>query len=345
MTTRAASGPRVLREREFHRWLGRALPAGGSGLLPIGDDAAALRPLPGRVAIVTTDSLVEGTHFLPDSPPEQVGAAAVAVSLSDLAAKGATPDGVLLALLLPVGTPSQWAKSVVRGAERTASRFGAHVVGGDTKPARLRAVVGTALGWARPAALAPRSGARPGDLLVTTGPAGRGGAAAARFRLRGPHDRGALAALLDVRPRVREGIALAPHAHAVLDTSDGLADSTRLLARASHVRIVMPEEGIPVVREMRASHRAVAARRFLVLYGGDYELLAAVSPARWVAAATAVRAAGGRLLRIGRVERGHGAWLETGAGALVPMPQAGWQPFGVPPRRGKRGRSTARDGG
>ncbi|MGI0130880.1 MAG: AIR synthase related protein, partial [Thermoplasmata archaeon] len=84
MTERTGRGPRVVREREFHRWLARTLPAGRSGLLPLGDDAAALRPPTGRVAVVSVDTLVEGTHFLAASPPEKVGAAAAGVSLSDL---------------------------------------------------------------------------------------------------------------------------------------------------------------------------------------------------------------------------------------------------------------------
>jgi thiamine-monophosphate kinase len=175
MTGRTRSGAGPVHERAFHEWLARTLPAGRSGLLPLGDDAAALRPPPGRVAVVSTDTLVEGTHFLPGSPPERIGAASAGVSLSDLAAKGARPDAILLALVLPVGTHRSWAEAVVRGAERFGARFDAHVVGGDTKPGPVRTVVSTVVGWGDPAHLAPRSGARPGDLLVTTGEVGRGG--------------------------------------------------------------------------------------------------------------------------------------------------------------------------
>ncbi|MGC2788726.1 MAG: AIR synthase related protein, partial [Thermoplasmata archaeon] len=134
MTGRTPRSSRPIREREFHRWLARTLPSGRGGLLPLGDDAAALSPPPGRVAVVSTDTLVEGFHFLPKSPPARVGAAAAGVSFSDLAAKGAVPDAILLALVLPRGSPRSWAEAVVRGAERFGSRFGAHVVGGDTKP-------------------------------------------------------------------------------------------------------------------------------------------------------------------------------------------------------------------
>ncbi|HTZ62256.1 MAG TPA: thiamine-phosphate kinase [Thermoplasmata archaeon] len=327
MTRPARRGPTPVRERAFHEKLARTLPAGRTGLLPIGDDATALKPPPGRVAVVSTDTLVEGTHFLPDSPPERVGGAATAVSLSDVAAKGAAPDAILLALVLPVGTPAAWAEAVVRGAERFGARFGAHVVGGDTKPGPVRAVVSTVLGWGREAHLAPRTGARPGDLLVTTGTVGRGGVAAARLAAAGPGDRRAIVELLDVRPRVREGIALAPLSHALIDTSDGLAEAARLLARASGVSIRIDEDRLPWAPGLRALAGSGARRREVGFYGGDYELLAAIPARAWPAASRAVRQVRGRLTRIGVVGRGRGAWLYSGR-RRSPMPSPGWQPFG-----------------
>jgi thiamine-monophosphate kinase len=332
MTARTRRRPRAVREREFHRWLARTLPAGRTGLLPLGDDAAALRPPRGRVAVISSDTLVEGTHFISASPPDKVGAAAAGVSLSDIAAKGATPDAILLALVLPVGTDRGWAESVVRGAERLGARYGAHVVGGDTKPGPVRAVISTVLGWGSADRLAPRSAARPGDLLGTTGAVGRGGLAAARLAAGGPPARRALIDLLDVRPRVREGIALAPFAHALIDTSDGLADAAHLLSAASRARFVIAEDRLPLVRGVRSVARSGAGRRAIAFYGGDYELLAALPPNVWRRAERAVRLAGGRLTRIGRVERGRGAWLEVD-GVLRPMPAAGWQPFGPPSPR------------
>ena len=338
MTGKRRTGARAVKERAFHAWISKNLPAGHAGLLPIGDDAAALRPPARHVAVISTDTLVEGSHFEPRSPPERVGAAAAAVSLSDVAAKGATPDAILLALVLPVGTPERWAQSVLRGAERLGARFGAHVVGGDTKPGPVRAVVSTVLGWGDPAHLAPRSGARPGDILAVTGEVGRGGLAAARLRSNGPRSRRALVELLDVRPRVREGIVLAPFAHALIDTSDGLADSARLVATSSRVRLVVEEERLPLAAGVRSQARTPARRRALAFFGGDYELFAALPGREWVAAEKAVRRAGGRLSRIGRVERGAGAWLETAEGR-VPMPPAGWQPFEQRRTRSPRARS------
>ncbi|MGI0129746.1 MAG: thiamine-phosphate kinase, partial [Thermoplasmata archaeon] len=246
-------------------------------------------------------------------------------------AKGATPAALLLALVLPVGSERRWAESVVRGAEHLGARFGAHVVGGDTKPGPVRAVLSTVVGWGDARRLAPRSGARAGDLLMTTGTVGRGGLAAARLAAGGAGARRALVELLDVRPRVREGGALAPFAHAMIDTSDGLADAAHLLARASAVRLVVEEDALPIVRGTDRFAHTVAGRRAIAFYGGDYELLASVPRSGRRGAEQAVETVGGRLRIVGRVERGRGAWLES-AGSRIPMPVAGWQPFGNPRR-------------
>lgn len=318
------SGP--IDERDFHGWLARHLRAGRRGLLPLGDDAAAVRPPHGQVAVLTTDSLVEGVHFLPDSRPDRVGAAAVAVSLSDLASKGAVPAGLLLALLVPPGTPAAWAERLVVGGERFARRFGTGIIGGDTKPGPVRAVVSTALGWGDPGRLAPRTRAAVGDVIVLTGVVGRGGLAAAHLGGPGRARSATLADLLDVQPRVAEGRALSRWAHAMLDTSDGLAESARLLADASRVAVVVEESRLPLAPGVARLGRTVERRRAIAFFGGDYELLAALPPSDVGRARTRVTSAGGSLTVVGRVERGRGTRLETGAG-WIPMPPSGWRPF------------------
>jgi thiamine-monophosphate kinase len=327
MSGPSSRGP-AIREREFHAWLARHLPAGRKGLLPLGDDAAALRPPSGRVAVLTTDAMVEGVHFLPNSAAADVGRAAAGVNLSDLAAKGAAPAALLFALIVPPGTPRVWTTTVSRAAERCAERYGARIVGGDTKPGPFRAVVGFALGWGRPGSLAPRTGARAGDLVVTTGVVGRGGLAASRLASAGRPSPRALSGLLDVRPRVAEGMVLARFAHAMLDTSDGLAEASRLLAEASRVRVVVEEGRLPLAPGVARASSGATSRRALAFFGGDYELLATLAPAEFRRAAHAVRARGGRITPIGRVEAGRGAWLAGRGGEAVPMPESGWQPFG-----------------
>jgi len=333
MTVPRARRPRALDEHDFHAWLARHLTGSSRGLLPLGDDAAALRVPPGRVAVLSTDSLVEGTHFLPDSSAARVGAAAANVSLSDVASKGARPAALLIALIVPPGTPRRWAQELVRGADRAGAAAGAPLVGGDTKPGPVRTVVSTVLGWGRPDRLCPRSGARPGDLLVTTGTVGRGGLAAHRLGgagRRSPARHQALTDLLTVHPRVVEGPVLGEYAHAMLDTSDGLADASWLLAEASSCRVTVEEGRLPLVAGLGSAARTSRERRAIAFYGGDYELLAAVPAVHLARARTAVRRVGGRVPTIGRVERGAGAWLDEG-GRSRPMPVGGWRPFRARP--------------
>ena len=322
MTARARSSARADRsrvdERAFHRWLKRTLPAGRSGSLPLGDDAASIVAPSGRVAVLSTDALIENVHFFADSPPLRIGRAATSVSLSDAAAKGATPVGILLDLLVPPRTPVAWMRSVVQGAERAAARFGAHVIGGDTKPSATRTVVSTVVAWGDPAHLAPRSGARAGDLAVVTGRVGRGGRAwEGLLRASTPRTKArARAALLEVTPRVREGAYLARFAHAMLDTSDGLADAAHLLSEASGIQIELDEPAIPWVA-------GLVDRSTSGFFGGDYELLAAIAPTDWERAR---RTPGVGVTRVGRFRRGVGAFLVSPAGRR-PLARAGWQPF------------------
>jgi thiamine-monophosphate kinase len=324
VTRRARAPPAVFSERSFHAWLARDAAPSASAPLPIGDDAAAIRLRPGRAALLTTDALVEGLHFLPTSPPLLVGRAAAAVSLSDVAAKGGRPVALLLDLLIPPDTPPAWARAVARGAREEMRRWGAGLVGGDTKPSATRAVVGSILAESAGTRFAPRSGARVGDDLLLTGTAGRGGAAAARLG-RGAPTASTVRALLAVEPRLAEGQALVRFADAMLDTSDGLAESARLLAQASGVRLEVDLSQVPVDPAIDRI-RSRAGREAALFFGGDYELLAAVPPNRTPAAIRAVERGGGRATVIGRVDRGRGAFLRRGA-SIVAMPSPGWDPF------------------
>lgn len=314
-TTRGRRRASALGERAFHRWVRTHLPAGRLGLLPIGDDAAALAVGREQVVLLTSDALIENVHFGRASLPRRIGEAVTAVNLSDIAAKGGRPAAVLVDLLVPDGTPASWARSVLGGAERMAARFGCHVVGGDTKPSPARAVVGMAVGWVRRTHIPPRGGARPGDVVVTTGVVGFGGV----FR----YDPDAS---LEVVPRVPEGRVLGPRVRSMTDTSDGIADAAHLLAQASRQAIVLEADRLPLhprLHRVRASGGRWLKAAF---YGGDYELLATMDPSGVASARSALRPLGCPLTVIGRVVRGRGAWLERG-GRRTPLPVAGWRHF------------------
>jgi thiamine-monophosphate kinase len=231
----------------------------------IADDVAQVGGL-----VVTQDTLVEGVHFRLDWISwRDLGWRAAAVNLSDLAAAGAAPLGLLVTLAAPGETRVDDVVQLYEGIAET----GVPVVGGDTTRAPESAVTVTALG--RSPRVPGRSGARPGDAVVVTGALGAAGAA---FR------RGAF-----VRPplRLEEGRELAAHATAMLDVSDGLAVDAAHVAERSRCRVVIDLDRVPL---------ADGAELADLGFGEDYELLATV---RDIAGLTA----------IGRCEEGEGVEL------------------------------------
>ncbi|HSC91188.1 MAG TPA: thiamine-phosphate kinase [Gaiellaceae bacterium] len=197
--------------------------------------------------VVTQDSLVEGVHFRLDwISYRDLGHRAAAVNVSDLAACGATPEALLVSLAAPADTRVEDVVELYEGLVE----LGAPVVGGDTTRADRLFLTVTALG---PSERVPgREGARPGDLLVVTGPLGAAGAAFREGRY--------------LRPpvRTREGRLLAQAASAMLDVSDGLAQDAAHIARRSGVRCVIHLERVPLAGELAD-----------LGFGEDYELLAA----------------------------------------------------------------------
>ena len=248
-------------------------------------DAAQL----GDGLVVTQDALVEGVHFRLDWLDwRELGYRAAAVNVSDLAASGARPEALLVTLGAPADTRVDDVVSFYEGIAELA----VPVVGGDTTAAPFVAVSVTALG--RSDRVPGRSGARPGDALVVTGPLGAAGAA---FR-NGRYERPPV--------RVEEGVRLAASAHALMDVSDGLAVDAAHLARRSGVRCVIELERVPL---------AAGATLADLGFGEDFELLAAVSDA-------------GDFAVVGRVEEGAGVELLL-HGASHEL--AGWQHFSGSP--------------
>jgi thiamine-monophosphate kinase len=245
-------------------------------------DAADL----GGGLVVTQDALVEGVHFRLDwTSYRELGYRAAAVNLSDLAASGAEPQALLVTLGAPAGLELESVVELYEGLNEP----GVPVVGGDTTSAPQLALAVTAVG--RSERVPGRAGARPGDLVVVTGPLGAAGLA---FR-EGGHARPPL--------RLEEGRRLAAVAHALTDISDGLAVDAGHLAARSGCRLELDVERVPL-----APGAAVEDLGF----GEDYELLAA-TPDPLVFAV------------IGRCVEGEGVEIRL-RGASVDL--AGWEHFG-----------------
>jgi thiamine-monophosphate kinase len=237
----------------------------------IGDDAALLRPRCGEDLVVTSDALVEGTHFRWEAEtPRTLGRRALAANLSDLAAMGSRPMGFTFALAAPSSLELRRVTGIVRGMLDLAEPFACPLVGGNVTRARETSLNITALGGARPGRVLMRSGARPQDRILVTGRLGISALERARGRVRTVPS-----------PRVAEGRVLArlPAVTACIDISDGLvADLTHLL-EASGVGGEIEACRVPTPRGFSAACRRLKKDPLRLALGGgeDYELLFTMS--------------------------------------------------------------------
>jgi thiamine-monophosphate kinase len=242
--------------------------------------------MPGHKLVVTTDVLVEGLDFTADlSEPEDWGWKAVAVNCSDLAAMGAEPRWLVIALTVPDPTPLPTLERVYAGVGEACRAYGAALVGGDVSAGPALSLAVTALGEAERPVL--RSGARPGDRLAVTGPLGAAAAGLALLRSQDPAakellDRfpGLAAAHRRPRPALAMGLALArAGATAMIDVSDGLAGDAVHLAESSGVGVEVHDAAVPLAPGV-AEAAALLGRDplELALGGGEDFVLAAALP-------------------------------------------------------------------
>src|SRR4051812_33805082 len=262
----------MIREREMFDRLRRfATAPEARGLL---DDVALLDGL-----VITHDTIAEGVHFLSSDPPASVGWKLVAVNLSDLAAKGATPAGALLSLT--VAGPSDWAIHFLGGLEAACESYGLPLIGGDTiaLPQGAPRVLGlTAIGRAGKR-VPDRAGGKAGDRLWLGGTVGDAAVGLAPLK----DDRRAAGPLVDIYrrpvPLLRPGQALAPEAHAMMDVSDGLLLDAERMAEASGCGIFIDLDTLPLSRAFIAERgNGLQSRLFAATGGGDYALLAPPPP-------------------------------------------------------------------
>lgn len=233
----------------------------------MGDDCALLRPDAGLDLAVTSDMLVEGRHFRAGDEPRALGHKALAVNLSDLAAMGATPRWVTLALALPA-IEEAWLAAFSAGFHALAERYGIDLVGGDTTRGALRTFCITAIGEVPPGLALERSGARPGDDIWVSGELG--GAALGLSR---PEIAEAAKRLHEPQPRVELGERLRKLAHAAIDISDGLAGDVAHILERSGVGATIEYASIPRFAAFRALEDTELEKNCVLSGGDDYELL------------------------------------------------------------------------
>jgi thiamine-monophosphate kinase len=249
-------------------------------LLGPGDDAAVLAAPDGRI-VTTTDMLVEGVHFRFDwSSPHQVGRKAIAVNLSDIAAMGAVPTGLLVGLGCAPDLATSVVDELAAGMWEEAQRVGVGLVGGDMVSAKALTISITALGDLQGRAPVTRAGARAGDVVAV---AGRLGWAAAGLAVLGRGFRSPVAVVGAQRvpepPYAAGPQAAAAGATSMVDTSDGLLADLGHVAKASQVAIDLRSELLDVPQRLSEVASALGAdARHWVLTGGEDQALVATFP-------------------------------------------------------------------
>jgi thiamine-monophosphate kinase len=278
----------------------------------IGDDAALVRFPQHPGCLVTVDMLMEGVDFtLATATGRQIGWKALAVSLSDIAAMAGRPVACVISVALPRQDGFELGHDVLAGVQECAGRFDLALAGGDTNTWDGPLVVSsTVLGEPTERGPVLRSGAQPGDWIMTTGSFGGS--------IAGKH--------LDFTPRIAEALALhqAAALHAMIDVSDGLAADLAHILEESRVGALLDESAIPVSPAAAAARDGKSPLEHALGDGEDFELLFTVAPADGLA-----------LLRrppcvlplshIGEITAGPGCSLKARDGMIRPLPALGWK--------------------
>ncbi len=327
MATAGEIGERALIERML-RWI---TPMPGMPL-PFWDDAMAIDLGDGRAVVLNTDMLVWETDVPRGMTPYQAARKAVIMNFSDLGAKGVQPQGFMASLGIPRDLEVESIEEMARGFEAGAREYGGYVIGGDTNEASDIIISGTALGIAQKDKIIKREGAKPGDILATTGPFGLT-AASFKILLEGLEAPEGLRETLvesvyNPKARIVEGIALAESGAATssIDSSDGLSVSLYDLSRSSGVGFRIKNLPIPPEVEIYSEHHELDPDD-LALYGGEeYELVFTVTEERLEDAREALAAVGCELLELGVATRDTGIVMVKN-GVENPIEKRGWEHF------------------
>jgi thiamine-monophosphate kinase len=277
------------------------------------DDAALLTAPAGQSLVITTDTMVEGVHFLPDDPPDLIARKLLRVNLSDLAAKRARPFGYFLNTTWPTTVGTDFIERFVAGLAHDQAEFGLRLFGGDTTSTSGPLVLSATLtGLVSEGAMLRRAGARAGDLLQVSGTIGDGILGLKALQTGDP----VLAPLIDSyrlpQPRLDLQDALAA-AHACADVSDGLIADAGHLAQASGLALVIDLDALPLSPEARQwADGRIEALTALASGGDDYQLVCAA----------AARLPGFTV--VGRLEPGQGTTVRW-RGATIDVARAGFR--------------------
>ena len=299
-------------------------------LIGIGDDGAVVTQAPDRDLVAVVDTLIEGVHYPLNFPAPDVGFRAVAVNLSDIAAMGATPKWMTLALTLSEADES-WLTGFAAGLFEAAREYGVALIGGDTTRGTQTVISVQLLGEVRSNAILTRAGAKPGDGIYVTGTVGDAAGGLALLKDASGRDLDSDDEYLTRRfsrpaARVAFGASVARIATAAIDVSDGLGTDLEKLLRASGVAGTIDLALLPVSAQLRRKFGHDQAVDFALDGGDDYELCFTAKSADHVRLKELALPERLAITRIGEVGQGAGLNCVRG-GRTAPYQDRGYRHF------------------
>ncbi len=303
-----------------------------NAVLGIGDDAALIATAVNTELAVSTDTLVSGKHFFPDTDPYKLGYKSLAVNLSDMAAMGAAPRWVLLALTVPdeLANKNAWLSEFSSGFFKLADQYHVTLVGGDTTAGPLNICV-QIIGEVTTGKALRRSGAQLGDDIWISGHLGDAALALnhelKKISLAADEIAQCLPSLLVPAARVELGQRLIGLAHSAIDISDGLLADLGHILTASEKASCIAMDKIPCSAILKKRLSMPLAIECLLAGGDDYELCFTASPSNRNKIASLAEELGIRLTRIGEVCLGNGISVKDGQGKIITLENSGYEHF------------------
>jgi len=271
----------------------------------IGDDCAAIE-LKEDYLLITTDMISQKTHIPKEMTPYQLGWFIVAINLSDIAAKGGLPIGMVLNFGLPKNVSEGFLKQLAKGANTCATTFNTNIIGGDMKETTEINLSGTAIGQVKKDEFMPRKGIQSGDILAVTGTLGKAGAGYYSLNDKS-HQKNYSKLLFEPIPKIKEARELAKLkcVTSCMDISDGLSSSLYQLQKLNNLSFEIRLENVPISEELfilQKSQKIIPAYTALH-FGGDYELLVTIPHEKFQLAVDSLKKIGKKLTAIGKATK------------------------------------------
>lgn len=314
------------------RYFSQNFPKRTDVILGVGDDAALCTIPSGMQLAIAIDTLVADVHFPRQTSPQDIGYKALAVNLSDMAAMGATPTWMTLALTCSQ-TDESWLQKFAQGLLELAEMHNVSLIGGDTTSGATLTITIQITGFVPPNQALQRCSAKPGDGIYVTGTLGDAGLGLASIQKQPIEKQLILPPQIQLylesrlnrpTPRIREGQALRGIASSAIDISDGLVADLGHILTASQVGALVELEKLPLSRAIQECC-ITDAWKIALSAGDDYELCFTVPPNQEIALQNALTS--DSYARIGTIEITPGLRCQDAGGKIFMPQQKGYQHF------------------